>query len=67
MSRIPARLRWMAGTRMWLGWSEQAVACLAAEGLNNNNQVAARMYISSHTVTHYLRQAFRKLEHRLTC
>jgi DNA-binding NarL/FixJ family response regulator len=60
MSRIPARLRWMAGTRIWLGWPEQAVACLAAEGLNNN-QVAARLYISSHTVAHHLRQAFRKL------
>jgi DNA-binding NarL/FixJ family response regulator len=60
MSRIPARLRWMAGTRIWLGWSEQAVACLAAEGLNNN-QVAARMHISTHTVAHHLRQAFRKL------
>ena len=47
------------------GWdsltdTEQAVACLVAEGLNNN-QVAARMYISTHTVAHHLRQAFRKL------
>jgi DNA-binding NarL/FixJ family response regulator len=33
---------------------------LVAEGLNNN-QVAARMYISTHTVAHHLRQAFRKL------
>jgi DNA-binding NarL/FixJ family response regulator len=41
-------------------WSEQAVACLAAEGLNNN-QVAARLYISTHTVAHHLRQAFPKL------
>jgi DNA-binding NarL/FixJ family response regulator len=31
-----------------------------AEGLNNG-QVAARMYISTHTVAHHLRQAFRKL------
>ena len=31
-----------------------------AQGLNNN-QVAARMYISTHTVAHHLRQAFRKL------
>ena len=47
------------------GWdsltdTEQAVAGLVAQGLNNN-QVAARMYISPHTVAHHLRQAFRKL------
>jgi DNA-binding CsgD family transcriptional regulator len=47
------------------GWhsltgTEQGVACLVAEGLNNN-QVAARMYISTHTVAHHLRQSFRKL------
>ena len=47
------------------GWdslteTEQAVARLVAEGLNNNH-VAARMYISTHTVAHHLRQAFRKL------
>ena len=36
------------------------MAGLVAEGLNNN-QVAARMYISTHTVAHHLRQAFRKL------
>ena len=47
------------------GWdsltdTEQAVAGLVAEGLNNS-QVAARMYISTHTVAHHLRQAFRKL------
>jgi DNA-binding CsgD family transcriptional regulator len=47
------------------GWdsltgTEQAVAGLVAEGLNNK-QVAARMYISTHTVAHHLRQAFRKL------
>jgi DNA-binding CsgD family transcriptional regulator len=40
--------------------TEQAVAALVAEGLNNG-QVAARMYISTHTVAHHLRQAFRKL------
>ena len=27
----------------------------------NNNQVARRMYIRTHTVAHHLRQAFRKL------
>ncbi len=48
-----------------MGWhsltgTEQAVASFVAEGLNNN-QVAARMYISTHTVAHHLRQAFRKL------
>jgi DNA-binding CsgD family transcriptional regulator len=53
------------GTTPAAGWhsltgTEQAVACLVAEGLNNN-QVAARMYISTHTVAHHLRQAFRKL------
>ncbi len=47
------------------GWdsltdTEQAVAGLVAEGLSNN-QVAARLYISTHTVAHHLRQAFRKL------
>ena len=47
------------------GWdsltdTEQAVASLVAEGLNNG-QVAGRMYISTHTVAHHLRQAFRKL------
>ena len=36
------------------------MAGLVAEGLNNA-QVAARMYISTHTVAHHLRQAFRKL------
>jgi DNA-binding CsgD family transcriptional regulator len=53
------------GIRPAVGWhsltgTEQAVAGLVAEGLNNN-QVAARMYISTHTVAHHLRQAFRKL------
>jgi DNA-binding CsgD family transcriptional regulator len=47
------------------GWdsltgTERAVASLVAEGLNNG-QVAARMYISTHTVAHHLRQAFGKL------
>ena len=53
-------------TRPISGWdsltdTEQAVSRLVAEGLNNN-QVAARMYISTHTVAHHLRQAFRKLQ-----
>jgi DNA-binding CsgD family transcriptional regulator len=47
------------------GWdsltdTEQTVASLVAEGLNNN-QVAARINISTHTVAHHLRQSFRKL------
>jgi len=54
-----------AAARPVTGWdsltgTEQAVARLVAEGLNNG-QVAARMYISPHTVAHHLRQAFRKL------
>jgi DNA-binding CsgD family transcriptional regulator len=53
------------GTRPAVGWhshtdAEQAVACVVAEGLNNN-QVAARTYISTHTVAHHLRQVFREL------
>jgi len=53
-------------TRPIAGWdsltdTEQAVSRLVAEGLNNN-QVAARMYISTHTVAHHLRQTFRKLQ-----
>ena len=48
-----------------MGWhsltdTEQAVACVVAEGLNNN-QVATRMSISTHTVEHHLRQVFREL------
>jgi DNA-binding CsgD family transcriptional regulator len=47
------------------GWdsltaTEQTAARFVAEGLSNR-QVAARMYISTHTVAHHLRQAFRKL------
>jgi DNA-binding CsgD family transcriptional regulator len=47
------------------GWdsltsTEQAVADLVAQGLSNN-RIAARMYISTHTVSHHLRQTFRKL------
>ena len=48
------------------GWdsltdTEKAVARLVAEGLNNR-QIGGRMYISTHTVAHHLRQAFRKLQ-----
>ena len=73
-ARIRRRLRQLgirrrhwatAAARPVAGWdsltgTEQAVAGLVAEGLNNN-PVAARMYISTHTVAHHLRQAFRKL------
>jgi DNA-binding CsgD family transcriptional regulator len=75
-ARIRRRLRelgWNTRGRHWTtratrpvtGWdsltdTEQAVSRLVAEGLINN-QVAARMYISTHTVAHHLRQAFRKL------
>ena len=73
-ARIRRRLRQLGirrrhwatqAARPLAGWgsltgTEQAVAALVAEGLNNA-QVAARMYISTHTVAHHLRQAFRKL------
>jgi DNA-binding NarL/FixJ family response regulator/tetratricopeptide (TPR) repeat protein len=49
-----------------VGWeslteTEQTVAELVAQGLSNRD-VAARMYVSVHTVAFYLRQIFRKLE-----
>ena len=73
-ARIRSRLRklgirrrhWVTpATRPVTGWdsltdTEQAVSRLVARGLNNN-QVASRMYISTHTVAHHLRQTFRKL------
>jgi DNA-binding CsgD family transcriptional regulator/tetratricopeptide (TPR) repeat protein len=73
-ARIRRRLRQLGirrrhwstpSSRPVTGWdslteTEQAVADLVAQGLNNS-QVAARMYISTHTVAHHLRQAFRKL------
>jgi DNA-binding NarL/FixJ family response regulator len=73
-SRVRRRLRrlgirprhWATpASRPVTGWdsltgTEQAVAGLVAEGLSNR-QVAARMYISTHTVAHHLRQAFGKL------
>ena len=47
------------------GWqsltdTQQAVAGLVAQGLSNG-QIAARMYISPHTVAYHLRQTFLKL------
>jgi DNA-binding CsgD family transcriptional regulator len=73
-ARVRRRLRQLGiSRRHWTrpaarpvtGWeslthTEQAVARLVAQGLNNN-QVAACMYISNHTVAHHLRHAFRKL------
>ena len=73
-ARVRRRLRQLGSRgRHWstdpdrpvTGWpsltgTEQAVAGHVAQGLNNS-QVAARMYISPHTVAHHLRQAFRKL------
>jgi DNA-binding NarL/FixJ family response regulator len=56
--QVPASGLLWAGSHSLTG-TEQVVACLVAEGLNN--QVAARMYIRTHTVAHHLRQAFGKL------
>ncbi len=55
-----------AADRPSTGWAsltdtERAVAGLVAQGLSNRD-VAARMYVSVHTVAFYLRQIFRKLE-----
>ena len=75
MARVRRRLRklgvrrrhWTrSATRPEVGWeslteTEGAVAELVAQGLSNRD-VAARMYVSVHTVAFYLRQIFRKLE-----
>lgn len=55
-----------AGNRPRFGWesltaTELSVATLVAEGLTNR-QVAAKLYLSPHTVGFHLRQVFRKLE-----
>ena len=74
MARVRRRLRklgvrrrhWTRGQdRPTAGWdslteTEQVVAGLVADGLSNRD-VAARMYVSVHTVAFYLRQIFRKL------
>jgi ATP/maltotriose-dependent transcriptional regulator MalT len=72
-ARIRARLRRLGvhrrhgarADRPTSGWSsltdtERDVAALAARGLTNP-QVAARMFVSPHTVKFHLRQVFRKL------
>jgi len=73
-ARIRRRLRQLgirrshwttAPARPVIGWdsltdTEHTVAGLVAQGLNNK-QVAGRLYISTHTVAHHLRQTFRKL------
>jgi DNA-binding CsgD family transcriptional regulator/tetratricopeptide (TPR) repeat protein len=75
MARVRRRLRklgvrrrhWTRATdRPATGWAsltdtERSVAELVAQGLSNRD-VAARMYVSIHTVAFYLRQIFRKLE-----
>jgi DNA-binding NarL/FixJ family response regulator/tetratricopeptide (TPR) repeat protein len=74
MARVRRRLRklgvrrrhWtQAQDRPTVGWeslteTERVVAGLVADGLSNRD-VAARMYVSVHTVAFYLRQIFRKL------
>jgi DNA-binding CsgD family transcriptional regulator len=74
MARVRRRLRklgvrrrhWtQAADRPTVGWeslteTERVVAGLVADGLSNRD-VAARMYVSVHTVAFYLRQIFRKL------
>lgn len=72
-ARVRARLRALGVRRRRLsrpdrpasGWpsltdTERNVATLVAQGLTNP-QVAARMYVSAHTVKFHLRQVFRKL------
>ena len=73
-ARVRARLRgvgvrrrhWTNAERPVSGWgsltdTERTVAGLVAEGLTNP-QVAARMFLSRHTVDFHLRQIFRKLQ-----
>jgi DNA-binding CsgD family transcriptional regulator len=73
-ARVRARLRrvgvrrrhWTNTERPVSGWAsltdtERTVAGLVAEGLTNP-QVAARVFVSRHTVDFHLRQIFRKLQ-----
>ena len=67
LRRIGVRRRhWSHADRPAWGWeslteTEARVAHLVTEGLTNP-QVAARMYLSRHTVDFHLRQIFRKLD-----
>jgi DNA-binding CsgD family transcriptional regulator/tetratricopeptide (TPR) repeat protein len=63
---VRRRHRGASAGRPVTGWkgltsTERAVAELVAEGLTNQ-EIADRVYISTHTVAHHLRQAFRKLD-----
>jgi DNA-binding CsgD family transcriptional regulator len=55
-----------AGDRPRFGWdsltaTELSIAELVAEGMTNR-RVAAKLYLSPHTVGFHMRQVFRKLE-----
>jgi DNA-binding CsgD family transcriptional regulator len=73
-ARVRARLRaggtrlrhWSPSDRPALGWAsltdtERRIVDLVAQGLSNR-QVAARMFLSSHTVAFHLRHVFWKLD-----
>jgi DNA-binding CsgD family transcriptional regulator len=66
LRRLGVRRRhWAVETRPATGWlsltgTESAVSELVAQGFTNQ-QVAAQMFISAHTVAFHLRQVFRKL------
>jgi DNA-binding CsgD family transcriptional regulator len=73
-ARVRARLRaegtrlrhWSPADRPALGWAsltetERRIVELVAQGLSNR-QVAARMFLSSHTVAFHLRHVFWKLD-----
>jgi DNA-binding CsgD family transcriptional regulator len=74
VDRVRARMRalgvrprhWSCADRPPFGWdslteTERRVVDLVVEGLTNR-QVAARLFLSPHTVAFHLRQVFRKLE-----
>ena len=74
MARVRARLRaggirlrhWSPSDRPAFGWAsltdtERRIVDLVAQGLSNR-QVAARMFLSSHTVAFHLRRVFCKLD-----
>jgi DNA-binding CsgD family transcriptional regulator len=74
LDRVRARMRalgarprhWSCAERPMFGWdsltdTERRVVDLVVEGLTNR-QVAARLFLSPHTVAFHLRQVFRKLD-----